>query len=58
MDLKEYEIRNAAYNMYDGGWRASDRFEIAEEYQDITEQELDWLCDELMKIESSIREVA
>lgn len=49
---KAYEASENAYNLYDGGWRASDRDEIAEEYGIEDIDYLDAIVKVLEEIES------
>ena len=46
--MKDY-LASAA-TLYDGGWRAEDRDQLAEEYE-LTEEEADKLCEILSEIE-------
>lgn len=39
-----------ASNLYDGGWRASDRDELKQEHG-LTDEEANAICDELSKFE-------
>lgn len=48
--IKEQKIRDGAYNLYDGGWRSTDRQDLIEEYG-LSEEEVDIIIDELKKIE-------
>lgn len=49
--IKYGEMWDTACALYDGGWRASDRGDLAEEYG-FTPEELDVLCDALAEIET------
>lgn len=46
----------AAAALYDGGWRASDRDELAEEY-DLTPADADKICEYLAKFDSPPEEL-
>lgn len=46
----EIELRETASNLYDGGWRASDREYLKAEY-DFSEYELDIICEALLDFE-------
>lgn len=52
----EYYLRQGVWNMYDGGWRSSDREDLFLEYEDMTEEEADIIIDQLRKIEEMIAE--
>lgn len=46
------DVKQAASNLYDGGWRSSDRDQLISEY-DLTESEADEICDALSDIEET-----
>lgn len=48
---QEYYLRMGVANMYDGGWRSTDREDLFLEYEDMTEEEADIIIDQLKKIE-------
>lgn len=53
---EEYHLRQGAWNMYDGGWRSSDREDLFLQYEEMTEEEADIIIDQLRKIEEMIAE--
>lgn len=53
--ITEQKIRDGAYNLYDGGWRAEDREQLKEEYG-LDDEELDIIVDQLQIIEDKVRE--
>ena len=44
------DISSSAAALFDGGWRYADKNDLMEEY-DLTEEEVNEICDELQKIE-------
>lgn len=48
--MERDECIRLAGSLYDGGWRASDSPALAVEYE-LDEQTLDWICEELERIE-------
>jgi len=51
--VEEQGLKDGAYNLYDGGWRSSDRQELIEEYG-ASEEEVDIVVDQLKKIEDKV----
>lgn len=48
--MNKAEIESMAAALYDGGWRDTDFEELAEEFN-LTDEEAEAICDELLKIE-------
>ena len=50
--MTEIELREAASNLYDGGWRTSDRKELEQEYN-FTTYELEIILEALQDYEAN-----
>ena len=48
--MNNADIERMAAALYDGGWRDTDFEELAEEF-DLTDEEAEAICDELLRIE-------
>ena len=46
------ELENAAFSLYDGDWRSSDREQLISEYW-LTDDEADIICDKLSELEEN-----
>lgn len=44
-------ISDKAYALYDGGWRSTDKEEMLDVYDGLTEKEAESICDELAELE-------
>ena len=47
-----YDIEKDAANLYDGGWRKEDREELLAEYENLTPETADDICEYLEKFEA------
>ena len=51
MNMDRYEAMTTACNLYDGGWRASDKDLLMEEYG-ITSEDAELICEALERIQA------